>query len=188
MSNFEHRITEDSTEFEKAFLKIYDGNLWTALDKMKDWQPPKPLVKIPQFMADWFEYQLKNNNDLDKFGGNDIFRIIQDVIKVSNDESTWEDYGITDEIVKFAEDNEELFLNLIVNCSLGYGYTVEREQLYEIRLPLPKNDDNDYALVDVKGYIWEDALPTKYKLTESEIKAIDERYWVFAVPVEEVEP
>ena len=43
MSNFEDRITEDSTEFEKEFLKIYDGNLWTALDKMKDWQPPKPL-------------------------------------------------------------------------------------------------------------------------------------------------
>ena len=60
--------------------------------------------------------------------------------------------------------------------------------MYEIRLPLPKNDDNDYALVDVKGYIWEDALPTKYKLTESEVKNIDERYWAFAVPVEEVEP
>lgn len=160
----------------------------TISNEFKDWQPPKPLVKIPQFMADWFEYQLKNNNDLDKFDGNDIFRIIQDVIRVSNYESTWEDYGITDEIVKFAEDNEELFLNLIVNCSLGYGYTVEREQLYEIRLPLPKNDDNDYALVDVKGYILEDALPTKYKLTESEIKAIDERYWTFAVPVEEVKP
>ena len=40
MSNFEHRIKEDSTEFEKAFLKIYDGNLWTALEKMKYWQPP----------------------------------------------------------------------------------------------------------------------------------------------------
>ena len=40
MSNFEDRITEDSTEFEKEFLKIYDGNLWTALDKMKDWQAP----------------------------------------------------------------------------------------------------------------------------------------------------
>ena len=133
MSICEDRITEDSTEFEKEFLKIYDGNLWTALDKMKDWQPPKPLVKIPQFMADWFEYQLKNNNDLDKFGGNDIFRIIQDVIKVSNDESTWEDYGITDEIAKFAEDNEELFLNLIVNCSLGYGYTVEKEKKYILR-------------------------------------------------------
>ena len=41
----EDRITEDSTEFEKAFLKIYDGNLWTALDKMKDWQATsKPIV------------------------------------------------------------------------------------------------------------------------------------------------
>ena len=132
MSNFEHRITEDSTEFEKAFLKIYDGNLWTALDKMKDWQPPKPLVVVPQFVADWFENQLKNNESK-KFDGNDVFRIIQDVIKVSNDESTWEDYGITDEIVKFAEDNEELFLNLIVNCSLGYGYTVEKEKKYTLK-------------------------------------------------------
>ena len=41
MSNFEHRIKEDSTEFEKAFLKIYDGSLWTAVEKMKDWQPPR---------------------------------------------------------------------------------------------------------------------------------------------------
>lgn len=41
MSNFEHRIKEDSTEFEKAFLKIYRGSLWTAIEKMKDWQPPK---------------------------------------------------------------------------------------------------------------------------------------------------
>ena len=87
---------------------------------------------IPQLMADWFENQLKNNESK-KFDGNDVFRIIQDVIKVSNDESTWEDYGITDEIVKFAEDNEELFLNLIVNCSLGYGYTVEKEKKYILK-------------------------------------------------------
>ena len=132
MSNFEHRITEDSTEFEKAFLKIYNGSLWTAVEKMKDWQPPKPLVEVPKFFADWFENQLKNNESK-KFDGNDVFRIIQDVIKVSNDESTWEDYGITDEIAKFAEDNEELFLNLIVNCSVRNGYTVEKEQLYVLK-------------------------------------------------------
>ena len=148
MSICEDRITEDSTEFEKEFLKIYDGNLWTALDKMKDWQPPKPLVVVPQFMADWFEYQLKNNNDLDKFDGNDVFRIIQDVIKVSNGESTWGDYDITDEIVKFAEDNEELFLNLIVNCSVGNGYTVEKERVYILKhIDLSKNDkEKDWYL------------------------------------------
>ena len=101
----------------------------------------KPLVEVPKFFADWFENQLKNNESK-KFDGNDVFRIIQDVIKVSNDESTWEDYGITDEIAKFAEDNEELFLNLIVNCSLGNGYMVEKEKKYILKhIDLSKRDN-----------------------------------------------
>ena len=143
----EDRITEYSTEFEKAFLKIYDGNLWTALDKMKDWQPKKQLIEVPQFIADWFENQLKNNVSK-KFDGNDVFRIIQDVIKVSNYENTWGDFGITDEIVEFAEDNEELFLNLIVNCSVGNGYTVEQERVYILKhIDLSKNDkEKDWYL------------------------------------------
>ena len=128
MSNFEE---EFNNCLHFGFIPNEPQN--KIIEHFKDWQPPKQLLKIPQFMADWFEYQLKNNNDLDKFDGNDIFRIIQDVIKVSNDESTWGDYGITDEIAKFAEDNEELFLNLIVNCSLGYGYTVEKEKLFYLK-------------------------------------------------------
>ena len=210
MSICEDRITEDSTEFEKEFLEIYDDNLWNALDKMKDWQPPipKPYIEVPQFVADWFEYQLKNNNDLDKFDGNDVFRIIQDVIKVSNDESTWEDYGITDEIAKFAEDNEELFLNLIVNCSLGNGYTVEKpkENLYVVKLP---------GVPTLNSYMCKSCSPgelgynekyssknfnevrfglryyKKYsggwqrQFTEQEIKDIDPRYLAFSVKVEE---
>ena len=102
------------------------------IEHFKDWKQPKPLVVVPKFFADWFENQLKNNESK-KFDGNTIFRIIQDVIKVSNGECTWGDYDITDEIVKFSEDNEELFLNLIVNCSLGYGYTVEKEKLYVLK-------------------------------------------------------
>lgn len=98
---------------------------------------------VPQLMADWFENQLKNNESK-KFDGNDVFRIIQDVIKISNDENTWEDYGITDEIAKFAEDNEELFLNLIVNCSLGNGYTVEKEKRYILKhIDLSKSSSDD---------------------------------------------
>ena len=199
MSICEDRITEDSTEFEKAFLKIYDGNLWTALDKMKDWQPPKPLVKIPQFMADWFEYQLKNNNDLDKFGGNDIFRIIQDVIKVSNDESTWEYYGITTEIVKFAEDNEELFLNLIVNCSVGNGYTVEKEKKYTLKhIDLSEQYKNEsfylahshYAKLKHVSFLKDDDM-SKIKqchFTQSEIDKLNVgSYEQIEVKVEEVE-
>ena len=136
------------------------------IEHFKDWQPPKQLLKIPQFMADWFEYQLKNNNDLDKFDGNDIFRIIQDVIKVSNDESTWGDYGITDEIAKFAEDNEELFLNLIVNCSLGYGYTVEKEKLYIL-----KHIDLSEQYNSVSSYLAH--APSTKLQHESYVKAVD---------------
>ena len=185
MSNFEHRITEDSTEFEKAFLKIYDGSLWNTLDKMKDWQLPKPLLKIPQFMADWFEYQLKNNESK-KFDGNDIFRIIQDVIKVSNDENTWEDYGITDEIAKFAEDNEELFLNLIVNCSFKVGYTVEKEPKFSLVnkitgeylvLPAIKYRIKNENIFDHSTHRKKDDLPKwkpeMYQFTEVEITSME---------------
>ena len=127
-------MSEFTDELKRLDLAInLPSKTYFAIEeKFKDWQPPKTLVVIPQFFADWFENQLKNNESK-KFDGNDVFRIIQDVIKVSNDESTWEDYGITDEIAKFAEDNEELFLNLIVNCSLGYGYTVEKEKKYILK-------------------------------------------------------
>ena len=132
MSEFEKELTNKVSPHDRTHNdnKLFLGSV--LAEHFKDWQPPKPLVKVPQFFADWFEYQLKNNN-LDKFDGNTIFRIVQDVIKVSNDECTWGDYDITDEIVKFAEDNEELFLNLIVNCSLGYGYTVEKEKKYILK-------------------------------------------------------
>ena len=139
MSNFEKEldakiksgeIMEES--YKNGCIVSYFASFKDIVSTFKDWQPPKPLVVVPKFFADWFENQLKNNESK-KFDGNDVFRIIQDVIKVSNGESTWEDYGITDEIAKFAEDNEELFLNLIVNCSLGYGYTVEKEKKYILK-------------------------------------------------------
>ena len=204
MSEFEKEL-EKSKSHDRMLPSYYHEKILIKL--FKDWQPPKPLVVVPQFFANWFENQLKNNESK-KFDGNDIFRIIQDVIKVSNDESTWEDYGITDEIAKFAEDNEELFLNLIVNCSLGYGYTVEKpkENLYFVKLPGVPTMNSYMCKSCSPGEIWySDKYSSKnsnevrfglryYKkysggrqrqFTEQEIKAIDEHYWAFAVSVEE---
>lgn len=76
-----------------------------------------------------------------------------------------------------------------------YGYEVEKEPLYYVYFPeiiaspemffpdiegayLMKSDDG-IELADNNDF--EDM-----KFTEREIKAIDERYWAFAVPVEEV--
>ena len=39
--------------------------------------------------------------------------------------------------------------------------------------------------LDIHGDIWKDSLPSRYKMTEQRIKEIDERFWPFAVEVEE---
>ncbi|EGP5032202.1 DUF1642 domain-containing protein [Enterococcus faecium] len=73
--------------------------------------------------------------------------------------------------------------------SLYNGYEVEKEPLYEViigDLYLIKkfNNRNDFCF-DISRSLctWEKSA---YQLTEAEIKEIDERYWPFAVPVEEV--
>ena len=153
--------------YKNGCIVSYFASFKDIVSTFKDWQPPKPLVVVPQIVADYIKLCRDNEESLSS-----VIYMCERIWKNNIDDAhTW------------VHNNEEDFIKAWLD-----GYTVEKEQLYEIRLPLPKNDDNDYALVDVKGYIWEDALPTKYKLTESEIKAIDERYWTFAVPVEEVEP
>ena len=126
MSICEDRITEDSTEFEKEFLKIYDGNLWTALDKMKDWQPPmplpKPYIEVPQFVADWFE---------EKMGGT-FSAVIKSYSFDYNEATAW------------VHDNGGF--NLLCKMKL-YGYTVEKEKMYilkHIDLSKLSTDDSLY--------------------------------------------
>ena len=163
MSNFEHRITEDSTEFEKVFLKIYDGNLWTALDKMKDWQPPKPReipVEIPQFVAGWFEDGM-----------------------VGTFSAVVASYSFNDnEAITWVHDNGGL--DLLCKMKL-YDYTVEKEKLYVLELPRQYNpyvsQVNDFNIISRFAPLFYEAK----RLSEKEIKAIDERYWAFAVKVEE---
>ncbi|MDQ8304376.1 DUF1642 domain-containing protein [Enterococcus faecium] len=80
--------------------------------------------------------------------------------------------------------NPETFMRAWLN-----GYEVEKEPLYEViigDLYLIKkfNDRNDFCFdTSCSLCTWEKSA---YQLTEAEIKAIDERFWVFAVPVEEV--
>ena len=106
----EHRITEDSTEFEKAFLKIYDGSLWNTLDKMKNWQPPKPLVVVPRIIADFIE------------GGKKEFKLYGAFFEIA------EGYGPGTELYDWVFQKscgESLFARAWLD-----GYTVEKEKKY----------------------------------------------------------
>lgn len=83
------------------------------------------------------------------------------------------------------EENDQRFL-LAVQAFVTGDYEVEKEPLYQVvidnkHLVRPFRNKPDARLVDYRELcVWEE---TAYKLTESEIKAIDERYWAFAVPV-----
>ncbi|MDT2881388.1 DUF1642 domain-containing protein [Lactococcus lactis] len=45
MTSFTNRIKPDSTELERYFLSVYTGNLWDALEKIKDWHSPEHIEK-----------------------------------------------------------------------------------------------------------------------------------------------
>ena len=76
----------------------------------------------------------------------------------------------------------------VKSSDLEDSYEVEKEPLYEViigDLYLIKkfNNRNDFYFDTSRSLCaWEKSA---YQLTEAEIKAIDERYWPFAVPVEE---
>ncbi|EJE1215415.1 DUF1642 domain-containing protein [Listeria monocytogenes] len=85
-------------------------------------------------------------------------------------------------------------------------YEVEDEPLYYVRLPLAYWDEDKAELEDIYRYLrlnvtseeteisgrttvseWQKADGWRTQLTEKQIKDIDEAYWAFRVPVEEVE-
>ena len=194
MKNFEHRIKEDSTEFEKAFLKIYDGSLWTAIEKMKDWQPPKPLVEVPQFVAEYIIrcksygsgliWSIRPDRD-----ANELCRLTYDWLFPNGcrlEDGSFPDPFEPDNLVRPDSNNQLKFARAWLD-----GYTVEKEQLYEVIInglclaKLMKDDDSkSHRFIEKDKLVnWQE---TGYRLTAKQIKMIDERYMVFAVPVEEV--
>ncbi|WP_242384528.1 DUF1642 domain-containing protein [Enterococcus faecalis] len=86
-----------------------------------------------------------------------------------------------DEFYLWFKSNRDLFVNALAN-----GYEVEKEPLYHVLLPDNGATNTGYTFLNLAGAI--DFTTCKEKvdmLTEQEIKAVDERYWPFAVKVEE---
>ena len=181
MSNFEHRITEDSTEFEKAFLKIYDGNLWTALDKMKDWQPPKPLVVVPEDVDKAIKYLKKHNNST-----------LSDLGDILTEKGFWwlNDFQFKDRRFGFGGLNNKLF---ILSHLAITGYQVEKPQLFYLKNKIKLEDVGSDLIGYVNlfltnnGYLTSNINRAK-KFTQQEIDSMQTgSYEQIEVKVEEVE-
>ncbi|HFD1734417.1 TPA: DUF1642 domain-containing protein [Enterococcus faecium] len=146
-------------------------------------EPHKPV--IPQLVAGWIEKSTDFFTKAEK---------IAYLIKSKDGDSYYFcDWFVRDGILT-QEQGEELLAwatrqSYETLLSLYNGYEVEKEPLYEViigDLYLIKkfNNRNDFCFdTSCSLCAWEKSA---YQLTEAEIKAIDERYWPFAVPVEEV--
>ena len=85
-----------------------------------------------------------------------------------------------DEFSLLFKSNRDLFVDTLAN-----GYEVEKEPLYYVLLSDKGATNIGYTFLNLAGTI--DFTICKEKvdmLTENQIKAIDERYWPFAVKVE----
>lgn len=134
----------------------------------------KPVV--PEFVADWFEEHKRNL-----------------------DYSIWEYIREWDQQDRFSDFHQwfdkEPNNPIEILIRMKDGYEVEKEPLYHVKLKIP---GATYYLIQTFLMPGDthmcfsaatERYGTKWKntFTESEIKAIDERYWAFAVPVEVVE-
>ncbi|MST25567.1 DUF1642 domain-containing protein [Staphylococcus aureus] len=176
------RLNESKITDEQAWNKVAEAypesaqSLRNTLDNAvfgKTGEPQKPVV--PKFVADWFE---DNKHALDLA----IFTKIRELDgKRYPHETDFENW------LDNAENNP---IETLIR--MEDGYEVEEEPLYTVTFNLDLNyhlvldegdGDDEISTTLTTGH---DVLGYRYFLTEQEIKAIDERYWPFAVPVEEV--
>lgn len=193
------RLNESKITDEQAWNKVAEAypesaqSLRNTLDNAvfgKTGESQKPVM--PKFFDDWAKQVLEKR---------DKFYAISLVARAG-----W-GYGVDFELSEngSSSENKELLYWLVDKCSdnypnkekaieaLLYGYEVEKEPLYHVKLKIP---GVTYYLIQTflmpgDTHMCFSAATERYgakwknTFTESEIKAIDERYWPFAVPVEE---
>ncbi|EHD5083647.1 DUF1642 domain-containing protein [Listeria monocytogenes] len=156
-----------ATNHDISYQIVYFGGekkIWFAERELLS---PAPVLKVPQFVADWISRRRQEGYNL-------IWSI------------SYENNDMPDEMYEWlasTADNQELFARAWLD-----GYEVEKEPLYYVRFInncsgyLNVRNDGRRSLSDS---VLNDIFKTQF--TEAEIKEMDERYWQFAVPVEDSE-
>ncbi|EIW7258863.1 DUF1642 domain-containing protein [Listeria monocytogenes] len=137
----------------------------------RDLVAPAPVLKVPQFVADWYE---QHRHKLEY----SIWGYIYD----------WDNQDCESDFYDFMENDNLKPVETLIK--MKDGYEVEKEPLYYVQLIQGicgyLNVRNDgIQFLNSRGQTAE----LKTRFTEKEIKAMDKggAYWQFAVPVKEVE-
>lgn len=174
---FETRGVTERASNDDMYTFGYGVARKEILEDLKQLDEPKKPV-VPKFVADWIEYAKKKGDSL------------------AISFKPWNLYGVEySKADRWIEDNQETFARAWLD-----GYEVEKEPLYYVRLPYEVWDEEaaelkteylylHYEITSDETRIFPTKEPRKSfvaKLDELTIKSADERYWPFAVPVEEV--
>lgn len=146
----------DRTVFSRGEKNAYNN----AIGLVKQLDEPEKVV-VPKFVAKKIESY-----------GSALEMLANEYFDQSSEEVD------SDELACWIDGNADLFFNAWV-C----GYEVEKEQLYYVLLPEMGEYESKYFLDQDGELSIDNQLCEYYKLTEQEIKSIDERYWPFAVKV-----
>ena len=160
-----NRKYDSAREYHKALMR-----------KFGDWQPPKSpksLVEVPQIVSDFIKAMIAKG------------------LKPLINSSKFGELGFTEEklqeILYWIKEHQEEYMRAWL-----YGYTVEKEQFYEVVFYVDEEDDRCLLMKTGKTILFEYESQNeghyKQQFTEQEIKSIDKRYWSFAVKVKEVNP
>jgi len=137
-----------------------------AISLAEQLDEPKKVV-VPKFVADWLDKHKSVAEIIDLFSSvehaTDSDGFIAENWKYSGEFYDW-----------LADDADTLFT---LCDAIRYGYEVEKEPRYYVKLP-----EIGYMRFGFCIPVTESIEEAK-KYTEQEIKAIDERYWAFAVKV-----
>ncbi|TRW51638.1 DUF1642 domain-containing protein [Lactococcus lactis] len=160
---------ENENSFMRDELTTFDSNGMAVELKLQQ----QSLPVVPECVAELFnEYRLENIQRLFEFGIDDIKS--NKMIKA----------------LMWRDKHPDTFSLAFITGK----YEVEKPQLFYIDLPKvfglsDSTSDSTFVSKAESGIISEFTKGKDYalKLTEQEIKSIDERYWQFAVPVEDGE-
>lgn len=153
-------------EAEDEWARGYDDGVNAAIEVVKELKIQGKVV-LPKTADDF----IKEGEGI----GSDKVDIIDSAISFARAMPN-------DEFSLWFKSNRNLFVNALAN-----GYEVEKEQLYKVVI------DHKYLVqlfsgrTDARLVEYEELTNwhySAYKLTESVIKSIDERYWPFAVKVD----
>lgn len=174
-------------EEAKEAIKVYqNGTGWVpsgfAINILDQLDQPKPVV--PQFMADWYE-EHKDNFYLN------LHRLAWELIE-NLDEDDFVPKKALDSDFKRWYHKTETAIQTLINMH-QFGYTVEKEKLYNVEIPNPNAKysrivlqrlrENALHLKEYTGEDWKGYMMNQ--LTESEIKQDFDWAWQWKKEVTE---